>query len=47
MQPYKFSSNSIFLYFLKQVMVLIVPDHVGGRPIEVNACILITHMVYL
>jgi hypothetical protein len=25
----------------------IVPDHEGGRPIEVNACILITHMVYL
>jgi hypothetical protein len=24
-----------------------VPDHDGGRPIEVNACILITHMVYL
>jgi hypothetical protein len=24
-----------------------VPDHEGGRPIEVNACILITHMVYL
>jgi hypothetical protein len=26
---------------------LLVPDHDGGRPIEVNACILITHMVYL
>jgi hypothetical protein len=26
---------------------LTVPDHDGGRPIEVNACILITHMVYL
>jgi hypothetical protein len=25
----------------------IVPDHDGGRPMEVNACILITHMVYL
>jgi hypothetical protein len=25
----------------------LVPDHDGGRPIEVNACILITHMVYL
>jgi hypothetical protein len=24
-----------------------VPDHNGGRPMEVNACILITHMVYL
>jgi hypothetical protein len=24
-----------------------VPDHDGGRPMEVNACILITHMVYL
>ncbi len=24
-----------------------VPDHDGGRPTEVNACILITHMVYL
>ncbi len=22
-----------------------VPDHDGGRPMEVNACILITHMV--
>ncbi len=27
--------------------LLAVPDHDGGRPIEVNACILITHMVYL
>jgi hypothetical protein len=26
---------------------IIVPDHDGGRPTEVNACILITHMVYL
>ncbi len=26
---------------------LSVPDHDGGRPIEVNICILITHMVYL
>jgi hypothetical protein len=24
-----------------------VPDHDGGWPIEVNACILITQMVYL
>jgi hypothetical protein len=24
-----------------------VHDHDGGRPIEVNECILITHMVYL
>ncbi len=24
-----------------------VRDHDGGRPMEVNACILITHMVYL
>ncbi len=24
-----------------------VPDHGGGRPMEVNTCILITHMVYL
>jgi hypothetical protein len=24
-----------------------VPDHDGGRPMEVNACILTTHMVYL
>ncbi len=27
--------------------ILSVPDHDGGRPMEVNACILITHMVYL
>jgi hypothetical protein len=27
--------------------VIGVPDHDGGRPIEVNACILTTHMVYL
>jgi hypothetical protein len=27
--------------------VIRVPDHDGGRPMEVNACILITHMVYL
>jgi hypothetical protein len=26
---------------------ILVPDHDGGRPIKVNACILITHMVYL
>jgi hypothetical protein len=24
-----------------------VPDHDGGQPMEVNACILTTHMVYL
>jgi hypothetical protein len=29
------------------VPLVIVPDHDGGRPMEVNACILITHMVYL
>ncbi len=29
------------------VLVWLVPDHDGGRPMEVNACILITHMVYL
>jgi hypothetical protein len=28
-------------------ITVVVPDHDGGRPIEVNACILITHMVYL
>jgi hypothetical protein len=27
--------------------LITVPDHDGGRPMEVNACILITHMVYL
>ncbi len=27
--------------------VPIIPDHDGGRPMEVNACILTTHMVYL
>jgi hypothetical protein len=32
-------------YVLK--VISIVPDHDGGRPTEVNACILITHMVYL
>jgi hypothetical protein len=41
------------LYFLLPLTppslpsMLSVPDHDGGRPIEVNACILITHMVYL
>ncbi len=34
------STNFLYLFF-------IVPDHDGGRPMEVNACILITHMVYL
>ncbi len=32
------------------ILMVNVPDHDGGRPIEVNACmysILITHMVYL
>jgi hypothetical protein len=28
-------------------LTMSVPDHDGGRPMEVNACILITHMVYL
>ncbi len=27
--------------------IIVVPDHDGGRPMEVNACILITNMVYL
>jgi hypothetical protein len=27
--------------------IVVVPDHNGGRPMEVNACILITHRVYL
>ncbi len=38
-----------FRVFPKQLFVnnVNVPDHDGGRPIEVNACILITHMVYL
>jgi hypothetical protein len=26
---------------------MIVPDQDGGQPMEVNACILITHIVYL
>jgi translation initiation factor 2B subunit (eIF-2B alpha/beta/delta family) len=30
-----------------KVNILTVPNHDGGRPMEVNACILITHMVYL
>ncbi len=30
----------------KQNIQEVVPDHDGGRPTEVNACILITHMVY-
>jgi hypothetical protein len=29
------------------IFFVTVPDHDGGRPMEVNACILITHMVYL
>ncbi len=32
---------------VKNLVRLSVPDHDGGRPMEVNACILITHMVYL
>jgi hypothetical protein len=32
---------------LSSLSLIIVPDHDGGRPMEVNACILITHMVYL
>jgi hypothetical protein len=31
----------------KKLDVEPVPDHDGGRPMEVNACILTTHMVYL
>jgi hypothetical protein len=29
------------------VLDISVPDHDGGRPKQTNACILITHMVYL
>ncbi len=32
---------------MKKQRLEVVPDHDGGRPMEVNACILITHMVYL
>jgi hypothetical protein len=31
----------------KGITDVVVPDHDGGRPMEVNACILTTHMVYL
>jgi hypothetical protein len=33
--------------FSIQTLLFAVPDHDGGRPMEVNACILTTHMVYL
>jgi hypothetical protein len=29
------------------LLAITVPNHDGGRPMEVNACILTTHMVYL
>jgi hypothetical protein len=41
---YKLLSILTVYIFLSLISV---PDHDGGRPIEVNACILITHMVYL
>jgi hypothetical protein len=35
------------LLFQKRILIIVFPDHDGGRPMEVNACILTTHMVYL
>jgi hypothetical protein len=32
---------------MKQNRIIPVPDHDRGRPMEVNACILTTHTVYL
>ncbi len=43
----KKSPQRLLRWPLRLRQVVIVPDHDGGRPIEVNACILITHMVYL
>ncbi len=40
------SYMDVFIHAL-QPPVAGVPDHDGGRQMEVNACILITHMVYL
>ncbi len=34
-------------YLVKFLPCTSFPDHDGGQPMEVNACILITHMVYL
>jgi hypothetical protein len=39
--------NMMGLQRHESVLKIVVPDHDGGRPMEVNACILITHMVYL
>ncbi len=42
---YSFNEAGVIKYVDKNN--LNVPDHDRGRPMEVNACILITHMVYL
>ncbi len=40
-------SPGVLPQFVYCLLIVPVPDHDGGRPMEVNACILITHMVYL
>ncbi len=43
----KMHSFKLLGMYLDEHLTVSVPDHDGGRPMEVNACILITHMVYL
>jgi hypothetical protein len=46
-QEAEMAQHDLCLGWLIFQWIGIVPDHDGGRPMEVNACILITHMVYL
>jgi hypothetical protein len=39
--------NNSKLVKIETFLIPHVPDHDGGRPMEVNACILIIHMVYI
>ncbi len=37
----------VFIFMLISIFMLIVPDHDGGRPKQIKAWFLYTHMVYL
>ncbi len=44
----KFEKKPMISYCFKLLYVIVlVPDHDGGRPKEINAWFLYTHMVYL
>jgi hypothetical protein len=47
LHPYTVVAVSSNNSYVKVLLVVLVPDHNGGLPKQTNACILITHMVYL